>query len=74
MKKPTETWTATVRTDGVVVYQRESSFNSYGKTYDEHEFDTYCESKNLRREFEKLGSGFYKIRLYAIEARQIALF
>lgn len=41
MKKPIETWTGTVRPDGSVVYQRKSSFNGYGKTYDEHDFDTY---------------------------------
>lgn len=74
MKKPIEKWTGTVRPDGSVIYQRKSSFNGYGKTYDEHDFDTYCESKNLRREFEKLGGGLYEIYLYPIETRQIVLF
>lgn len=75
MKKPIETWTATVRTDGTTIYQKPNHFNNGSpKTYDEKRFEAYCDEYGYRREFVKQGGGLYDIHLYKIETRQAALF
>lgn len=75
MKKPIETWTATVRPDGTVIYQKPNHYsNGSPKTFDEKRFEAYCDENRLRREFQKQGAGLYEIYLYKIETRQAALF
>jgi len=74
MKKSIETWTATVRPDGTVVYQLPSHFSGYRKTFDEKRFEAYCDEHNYRREFKQQGVGLYEIYLYPIETRQTSLF
>ncbi len=74
MKKPIETWTATARPDGTVIYQLPNVFNGTPKTFDEKRFESYCDEHGYQRRFVSTGAGMYNIELYPIETRQAALF